>query len=366
MTLGTLITLDTLKATSQSIVEIGEDKTFAAIDAARMVHNKFVADMIGTLCVISTDRRRRYGGPATMTMRKVNQMGITRAQKVTAGTDVDFPLEMAEIAVQWNRKFMENATGKEMAEQFVAAQDADVKRVLADIKIGLFDFANYSVLDELVDNTTLNVKRLVNADSAAMPLGPNGEEFDGSTHTHYNAATAAWSGATAAQKSADLEAHIEDVVEHYAGGGEIKLYINRAQENQVRSITGLTGSATNFEKYTDARIIRGTNTDYAAGTLSRDNLYNRAIGVFGPAEVWVKPWIPSGYILCFREGTEKPLVFRERRPGSGGLVINAEFDSFPLRARQLEREFGIGVWNRIAAAVLYVNGTSYVVPTITA
>jgi hypothetical protein len=364
MALGTLVTLDTLRSNLQTVVQIGEDRTFAAIDAAREVHNNFVKEMLGTLADISTDRKRRYGGPASMTMRKVDQMAVTRAQKVTAGTDVDFPLELAQIAVQWNAKFMKVATGKEIAEQFIAAQDADLKQVLADVKIALFLSANYSVADVLIDNVTLNVKRLINADSAAMPLGPNGEEFDGVTHSHYNAAAAAWSGATATQMSSDLEALIEDVVEHYEKGGAIKVYINRAQEAKIRSITGLTAN-TNFEKYMDARIVRGTSSDHAVGTLDRDNLFNRAIGVFGPAEVWVKPWIPANYILAFREGTEKPLVFRERSANSGGLVIASEFESYPLRAKALEREYGVGVWNRTAAAALYIGGTSWVDPTIT-
>ncbi len=358
---GTLTTLDALRSNNQTIVEIGEDRTFEAIEAARQVHNQFLREMVSTLCEISTDRKRRYGGPASMQMMKATQMGRPRSQKVRAGTDVDFPLELSQIAVQWNSKFMKVATGRELAEQFIAAQDADVQQVLADIKSALFLKTNYSVEDVLVDNVTLNVKRLINADGSELPLGPNGEVFDGSTHTHYNGCTAAWSGATAAQMSADLEALIEDVVEHFDRGGDIYLYINRAQEAKIRSITGLT-TGTNFEKYMDARIVRGTQTDHAAGVLDRDNLFNRAIGVFGPAEVWVKPWIPSGYILCFRAGTLRPLVLRERSQGSFGLQIVAEFDSYPLRARALENEYGVGVWNRHAAAILDVNNTTYTDP----
>jgi hypothetical protein len=47
------------------------------------------------------------------------------------------------------------------------------------------------------------------------------------------------------------------------------------------------------------------------------------------------------------------------------LQIGAEDEAYPLRAQTLEAEFGVGVWTRTNGAVLYVGGTSYVIPTIT-
>jgi hypothetical protein len=58
-------------------------------------------------------------------------------------------------------------------------------------------------------------------------------------------------------------------------------------------------------------------------------------------------------------------VFRVRQAagGFGDLQIAAEDEQYPLRARFMEREFGIGVWNRTAAAVLYTANSTYSAPT---
>ena len=51
-------------------------------------------------------------------------------------------------------------------------------------------------------------------------------------------------------------------------------------------------------------------------------------------------------------GAPKPLVMRTPTMGGGGLRIMAANEQFPLRAETMQREFGIGVWNRSNGAVL--------------
>ncbi len=56
------------------------------------------------------------------------------------------------------------------------------------------------------------------------------------------------------------------------------------------------------------------------------------------------------------------------RDGFGSLQLVYEDESHPLRAKSYEREFGIGVWTRTGAAVLFVDAGSagaYVSPTLT-
>jgi len=286
-----------------------------------------------------------------MTMDEVDEFARADAQKVSPGVTVGFPLRLFQESVQWTRKFMQNATTQELAGQFTAAQDAHILRLQREIKRAIFRSTNVSFVDTLVDNVTLAVKALVNADSAAIPSGPNGETFDGATHTHYLARV----GALAAS---DVTGAIETVLEHHSTGG-VKLYINRAQEAAIRAMTA------NFTPYIDARIVTGSGTTVARGELDQSNMYNRAIGIFDSAEVWVKQWIPANYMWVFVTGAPKPLVLRERTPGSSGLQLVADNESYPLRAQTLEAEFGVGVWNRTNGAVLYVGGTSYVNPTIT-
>jgi hypothetical protein len=351
MAYGTLSTLDTLAASQQSIASYGEDKAFEAIEVARAAHNAQFNGMLMDFIERTTDRQRRYGGSAEMTMDEVDEYGRADAQKVAPGVTVGFPLRLFQESVQWTRKFMQNATTKELAGQFTAAQDAHILRLQRQIKRAIFTATNYTFTDKLVDNVDLAVKAFVNADSAGIPNGPNGETFDGATHTHYVARV----GALAAT---DITAIIENVLEHHAAG-EVRLYINRAQEAAIRAMTA------NFTAYIDARIIPGSGVTVANGTLNQSNMYNRAIGVFDSAEVWVKAWVPANYMFAFVVGAPKPLVLRERVPGGADLQLVADNEAYPLRAQTLESEFGVGVWTRTNGAILYTGGTSYVSPTLT-
>lgn len=354
MAYGTLSTLDTLAASQSTITQLGEDKAWEAIRVALEAHNRQVNEMQSNLVEVTTDKQRRYGTIDAMVMDEIDEFGTPDAQKIAAGTTVGFPMRLYGAALQWTRKYLANATGVELAAQVNALMDADQKLVMRQIKRAIFGPSNYTFVDRLTDGVSLSVKALVNADSAALPPGPNGEEFDGSTHTHYKYT------ASTAIAAADLTGLIETVVEHYSSGQPI-VYINRAQETAVRNLTGFTA-------YLDARIVPGSGTTTARGNLDPSNLYNRAIGIFGSAEVWVKPWIPSGYLFCFIQGGPAPIVMRTRRAGSGNLELAYEDEAYPLRARGYEREAGWAIWNRTNGAVLFVDAGSagaYVAPTIT-
>jgi hypothetical protein len=352
MAYGTLNTLDTLAASQQTIAQYGEDRAFEAINAALAAHNEIMNDLIGGggLVERTTDRQRRYGGADNMSMDEVDEFGRGDAQKIAAGVTLGFPLRLFDISVQWTRKYMQNGTTAELAAQFTAATDAHRKRVTREVKKAVFTPTNNTAyVDRLIDNVTLALRALVNADSQQIPLGPNGETFDGATHTHYLA--------TASLTAANITSLIETVREHFATGTQF-LYINRAQETAVRGFTS------NFVAYLDARIIPGSGTTTAQGSLDKSNLYNRAIGIFDGVEVWVKPWVPANYMVTWID-TIPPLVLRERNPGSAALVLAAEDEAYPLRCRTLEAEFGVGVWTRTAAAVLQTNNGTYQTPTIT-
>lgn len=357
---GTLQVLDSLAASNASIVEIGESTVWAQIEAALAAHNRITDELNANFVETSTDRRRRYGGNDEMAMDELDEYGRPDAQKVTAASDVDFPLRKYGASIQWTRDSMEVMTGAQMASNVTAIMDADARMFSREIKRAIFRSANYTALDRHVDNTSLAVKRLVNADSAPIPLGPNGESFTASTHTHYLFTTGV------AIAAADLTAAILTVVEHHTIGVP-RVYINRADETAVAALTG-------FTRYLSARIVNGggfTGTE-AVQTQTSNDFNNREIGVYAAsgleAVVSVKPWIPSGYIFVWMDGGPTPIVRRIRNANRAQLRLVAENEAYPLRARSWEREHGFGVWNRTNGAILYVdtgNGDVYVDPTIT-
>lgn len=350
MGFGTLMTIDTLASSQQTIAELGEDNVWASIDAELAAHNMIMAEMLDELVERSTDRLRRYGGTSTMTMDEVDELGTPDAQKITAGVNVAFPLKKYGRSLQWTRNYLLNATGMEFAKQVIGIQQADRLNVEKQIKTAFFFPTNFTTVDRWVDQVSLDVKRLVNADSAPIPPGPNGEAFVAATHTHYIG--------TGSFVVANVQSLIDAVSEHYASG-DFRININKAQEAAVRGFAG-------FSPYVDLRLTQApAGTAILAGGRSLDmvNTGDRAIGLFGAAEVWVKPWTPPSYLMAYNRTAPKPLVMRTR-PGQGDLMLEYDDESHPLRAKGYFREFGVGVWNRVNGAALMTTNATYAAPAL--
>ncbi len=357
MPFGTLSVSDTLASASNTIVaDFGEEKAFQELSRFLVAHNQIMSELLGSLCAFSADRQRRYGEVIELEMQDAGEFHTPEAQKVTPGATVGFPLKRYEMAIQWTRDWFLNHTVDEMVGQFDAALAADRRRVVRDIKRAIFNSSNFTHSDYLVDRVDLAVKRLLNGDGQPVPISAEGVTFDASTHTHYLAR------AGGALANSDVVSLIEHVVEH-GFGNNIKIYINRAQQSAIEGFA-------DFAAYTEARIINapGGTAELGAGTFDTSTLYNKAIGIFKPgAEVWVKPWMPADYQFCFDAGSAaKPLVYRNRRAtgGAAPLEFIADIELYPLRARAMLREFGIGVWNRANGAVMFSGDTTYADPTL--
>lgn len=345
---GTLSVADLRAVTYQSAAEFGINTISEVFARDLGVHSGIMQELVAFFADVTADRQRIYGTTDTSQMSEVDEFGRAPTKKIKGGTTVGFPLKAYQYAVGWTRKYLQNHTPAELADQLLAAKKAQVLQVSKEVKKAFYLSGNYTFNDFLVDKVDLNVKRLLNADGAPIPDGPNGEVFVPGSHTHYDAIA----GLTAAS----LTALINDVVEH-GHGGTVVVVINKADEAAVRALTGFTA-------YTDPRIQLGTGT-VATKRLDITRLDNRAIGIFGAAEVWVKPWGIANYALAFDSGTgNKPLVIRTRDGAAPSLAIAAEIDMFPLHAQYMETEFGVGVWNRTNGAVLYFGGGAYVDPTI--
>lgn len=360
MAWGTNSILDSLLAfDAQNIFDYGEDRLLNDFQRSLDAHNALVGDMVTTLVEDTTDRIRRYGIEARMEMIEADEYTRADAQKVPPqGVDIGFPLRPYQITLQWTRKAMEVMTPRDMATQMIAAQRADIVNVRRAVQKALYTPTNnLTYKDRFIDNITLPIRALLNADGAAIPEDDYGNTFDGSTHTHYLA--------TASLTAANVTALLDTVIEHGVTG-PMYLYINRAQEAAIRGFTG------NFTPYLEGMIRPGpgsTAVEAVGGPVAPFDLYNRAIGIWnGNVEVWVKPWIYPSYPVAFQADPGRKPLTRRTRPGTAGrgdLRIVADDEKYPLRAETMEREFGIGVWNRDCAAVLYTGGGAYVAPTIT-
>jgi len=341
---------DLLAARFSSAVEYGLDTIEKVLQADIAAHNAIVSEMVADMCEMTTDRQRIYGTSAGGDMVEVDEYGKAPTQRAQPGATVGFPLKLFQFNLGWTYKWFQNHTPADMAVMVLAAEAAHYRRIQMELKKAIYGSANYTHLDHLVDNVSLAVKRFINADSAPIPNGPNGEVYTASSHTHYDG--------EASLTAVFLLAEINNVVEH-GHGNKVYCAINTADEAAVRLLAG-------FSAYVDPRLVyRVTDTPARAVDISRLN--NRAIGIFGGAEIWVKSWAIANYYFVWDAGDpNKPLAYRQREAaGLQGLRLAAELADYPLNAKDMEAEFGIGVWTRTNGAVLYDDNATYADPTIT-
>ncbi|MDQ3168369.1 MAG: hypothetical protein M3P94_06950 [Chloroflexota bacterium] len=358
---GTLGLLDTLATIDKdNVFTYGEDTLYGHLNDLLNVHNSMVDDMTALLVRQTTEKIVRYGTAAvTGEMVEVDEYGHADVQKTNvAGTDVGFPLRAYQFALGWTRRYFEKKTVADLAMQYIAAQDADINNVRRQILRALTVPTNRSFVDRLDNSMTLPLKALINADGSSIPMSQYGGTFNGATHTHYLARV----GASLA--ASDVEAAVDTVVEHQLQGGEVVILINKAQEATI-------GALPLFTPLQSPMIDQGPGSTLAVANGPRLNPYqvdDRQIGIWdGYVPVWTKPWVPSGYIFVVVVGArERVLGYRVSGvAGDGVLRLIADHEHHPLRANHFEREFGISVWNRLAASVLYTNGTVYTAPVIT-
>lgn len=343
---GTLSLEDLLAINDQSILDFGVNDMAAIIQRDLAAHNAIMRDMLTEIAEVSTDRIRRYGGVSDNRMIKVDEHGRGPTQKTRAGDTVGFPLERHQYAIGWTSLWFQLHTPADMAQQTIAAQKAHVRAVLFELKQALFNPTNYTFEDYMETNEELDVKRLVNGDSATIPPGPNGEVFDGATHTHYNG--------SAAFDEAAIDELVRDVQEHHEG--EVRIVIAQADEDAMRGLA-------KFKPYVDARLIESEGDPRKKADNTRVN--NRAIGIYGAAEVWVKPWGVPNYPFAYVPGAPKPVVMREREQGAlRGLRVAAQLDTHPLHAEYMEADFGVGVWTRTNGVIVRTDNATYAAPTI--
>ncbi|MBA2672026.1 MAG: hypothetical protein H0U67_16780 [Gemmatimonadetes bacterium] len=347
---GTL-DIDSLLANStafQTIASFGVEEFAQAVQNDLTVHDANLRDALGEIALVTTERLWASSGTDSMEMFEADEYSRVPTQRITAGYNFGAPLRKRAIAVGWTHEYFRRKTVSEFAAQLSAARRAHVAMLYRDLRRSIYLSANYTFAERLADPLiNIPVKRLYNADSLPVPTGPNGETFDGATHTHY-LANATLTGAVATSL-------VNTVLEHRVTGG-IRVVVAQADRSAWEGLTGF------FKPYPDPRV-QYLATDVNRQTISIDRMNNLAIGTLGAAEVWVKPWGIANYPLAYDVAGPKPLVFRTRE-NDLMLETAAENDAFPLHAQFLESHYGFAVRNRGAAAILYVGGGSYVDPTI--
>lgn len=357
-TVGTMGLNDLIaQNTSVSVSEFGLDALNKMVQARLEFLNAQVSEQVGMFAEESTDSRRIWGSSQTLEMKEVDEMGVARTQKGTLGTEVAFPLRHFSVAVGNTKDWYYRATAAEFAKRVISLESAYKKRVADELAFAIFGKTNYAFKDYLVDNTSLAVKFFLNADSSVIPAAPNGTTFTGSTHQHYVG------NVGVALAYTDIDLLIANVTEH--GNTGVKLFIPQAL---VATLVGL--ASTKFVRLNMVGIVPASTSTSTVAQYDPANVdpNNALVGYWDGIPVLTRSWMPTSLVLCLAENSfgEKPLVYRvEKIAQLRGFRMAGDYNVHPLMAESWEANFGMGVWNRSACAVLdTAHQTNYTIPTL--
>lgn len=348
---GTYTLADLLAVRFQSVNEFGINTVVDTLRADLAAHNAIVNEMVSDLAMTTTDTQAVYGTGSTGEMIEVDEFGRSETQKAAPGSTVAFPLRKYQFAAGWTMDFLEEATPADLAQKQLDAQKAHMKVIRRDIKRAIFGSSNYTWNDFLINNVALGVKRFVNADSASIPDAPDGTTFIASSHTHYDA--------NATLTTTVVNNAITDLIEHGLGG-KVMIAVNYADAASFTALTGFVQAVPAYVQTPAYNVtIPNVRTDLG-------NQYNRLLGYYGAAEVWVKPWAIANYMFVWDSASsQKPLAFRQPVNSSKrGLYLAATLNTYPFNAEYYEAKFGIGVLTRTNGVVVEFDNGSYQNPTI--
>ena len=338
------------------VKDYGVDRAWEQFDVFRAEHNKITASMFDHLLQgVTEDRLRRFGDVDTLTMERVEMEYGAPSVKAASMQPYEVGLPIFKLGVnqQWTKDAISLMSVGQFNKQLVAVLTADIRAMRTELGKALFRNTNYEFRDRYSsDGRILPVRALVNADTLPIPVGPMATTFDGSTHSHY--------GTAAAVNDASVKALVNNVMEHTTTGVPV-IEVNIAQEAEMRALTGFTAAQ-------DPRLMLGVNITHIQDKLDLWNQNDRFIGIIDSgAEVWVRPYIPANYLLCYVRGgeLEKPLTQRRHMLHSSDLEVKESMTLHPsLQAREISRVTGFGVTGRTSAAILQKTGGSYTIPSI--
>lgn len=350
-TTGTYDVSALFAATTQSVADFGAENIALTLAADNGNFTAQVNNALDEVSESTTERQIAVGTSIGGDMMEQGEYGQGPTQRDQPGYLVGVPLRRFQFPIGWTTQWRKNAMAADFAVKNAAAQGADLRRIRYQLQKAIFTPTNYTFKDRLVDNINLSVKAFINADSTGIPNGPNGETFDGTTHTHYDG--------SATLTVAALTALIQDVIEH-RNGAKIRVVFNVVDAGTVGALTGFVPNQMPYlsQFATSASVAANPRLD-----ISRTD--NRQIGWFGAAEIWTKPWGVANYAVAYDvDAPQKPLARRVEK-NDLGFHIAGEIESEPLHANFAEHFYGLSAWNRFALAVLRFNNGTYAAPTLT-
>lgn len=336
---------------AQSAAEFGFDNINEIFAQQLAFWNEEVTMSLSDLAMSTIERQGIAGSSTSVRGVKLDEFGRGKGKLDKPGATVAFPLDRFGYPLGKTSMWLLNAKVPDLGQFFQSVQTAHLRDLRQELKIAMFTSVNKAFVDLNVDNVSLTVKRFLNADGDQIPDSPqDGSSFNPDTHDHYLA--------NATLDVAALNGLIDTVIEHSVNG-DLVVNINRADIAAFQGLTGFVNAqSTRIEVFRDT-----TRDDVPFVRDDRGKTSNKFVGVFGVADVWVKPWGIANYAMCYDRNAPKPLGYR-RHSGQIGLTQKQLVSIDPIAVNFFEALFGFGVMTRTNGAVLQFDNASYVDPTI--
>lgn len=338
---------------------IGERVVYEAADAFIRMHNEDMLRAAGIFIEDTTeDHKDYYKLPGGGRLQRIRNRSRAAATKAGGQWDVSFPLEEFGAVFEFDRKSFAMLTVQQLANELATIRTQDISTVRWEILASLFNNTARTVIDEWpTSKGTLTIRTLANQDGVLYPavIGADSDNFQ--EDNHY--LTSGYVATAISDTNNPYKTIREELEEHFGtptGYGNIVVFIHTDEVPETELLA-------DFVDVTDIAVNPGDATD-TLNTLP--NVPGRIIGrVSG---VWVSEYryIPSGYMLGIDADQPAPCKMRVHRAEYGlpqALTLVAEDDRYPIKTRNYEHDFGIGVGNRLNGVVMQLTVGGYTVPS---
>lgn len=318
-----------------------------AFEQSLRIHNEVTQQALALFSQPVSSPTIRYKSPVSAFLEALDEHGRARPVKMAGHYDVSFPTYKAGKAFGMTRDARVKMTVQEANDNLSLMLDADRRWVRRQLFASLFTNVDRTFLDE--EFGSLTVKPLANGDSQTYLIEEGA--LVGATAQHFIA--------DSTPDATNFDALFELLVSKPENGGDpdVVCFVNGSNVAAISAITG-------FIEYSDPDIIRGIAADRLTGSAPA-GVPGRVLGKI--AQCWIVRWdaTPANYIVAVAVGSGgRALGLREPAESElRGFSAVADRVDHPYFERQFERRLGFGSYNRVGAAVLYIGGSSYVIPT---
>jgi len=342
------------------VKQIGQELVFEKVNELLAQYNAEVAVQMG--CFIDRtveEYRMRYLLAGGGRLQQMGRMGPAAAVKRSGYYDVAFPLRGWGAQLAGNRVDLAYLTLQELDAHLDTIMLQDLNTLRHRILVALFEDTNLSYTDEI--HGSLTIRRLANDDDTIYPPVA-GSEDETEDHSHYAETATSY---TISDIDADHNPAVDlrdEIVEHFGGRGSnernLVVFHNEDATPYLAAISG-------YVPVPDRFVRVGADTNVPEGwPVVPGRIHGRLNGVW--LSEWA--WIPATYAMGLLLEVPPPLIMRVDPADTGltpGLQIVATNAQYPMTGIHYEHRFGLGVANRLCAAVLEISGGngSYTPPT---